>query len=614
MGDERAIAPEEVKEAEKPERRTSSPAMSQSSVLASSNSARLALLGPVTYSDTEGVCRVHAGFNWFVPWLQLTWAFESEDERWREVIGEDSTAFDHVAHVCVPKGVRVRVAPHAAAEDVGIIPFDTRVKIHRKTKHGWCYITVLPQQVGPGTSEIAGATGFVEGRFLLLDPPDTGSFLHMVQPGEGAASVAAKYFKPPEGFTTGYDAWLFVSALYAVNRDGLRTAEGTYPDPIERRSVSLGWRKTILRWASEEEAMKIYLGVRLKEGHALWIPSLDKVFELKAAGQIQSAAIFASGGYGAGFLRGVIDGLADGLKDLYEDAKDLARLLYDVLFEGKLFERVQEFADKIGKLIENFDLGKAVAAGQKSVIEFVEKWMHSDGFYRGHFQGHVMGYLIVLVLPMLLSAGASALARAPRAARLLKVLASIMDPGELVGDFTKAMRAAGLTERVLGSTRIAREGIVKMPFPGGPKGIEEHFDKILDEAFGEHEPWGGFVFDNESPSMFRPDERRINLGVRSRTMFTVAEEVQHALDYTLGAKSADEIARVARLRGIPDEEISDWWHRRVFTRMIKNIHEERFGLGYLKPYLQEVYERGYKAVGGKLSLETILASEWKDIY
>lgn len=48
--------------------------------------------------------------------------------------------------------------------------------------------------------------------------------------------------------------------------------------------------------------------------------------------------------------------------------------------------------------------------------------------------------------------------------------------------------------------------------------------------------------------------------------------------------------------------------------MIKNIHEERFGLGYLKPYLQEVYERGYKAVGGKLSLETILASEWKDIY
>jgi hypothetical protein len=465
MGGEREVGTDEDVERERLKRERPGQSSGQSSILASSNSARLAFLGQVTYSDADGVCRAQTPMTFLSANESRLPPQETEADRWRHVIGEESTAFDHIAHVCVPKGVRVRLAPDVGAGDAGIIPFDTRVKIERKTKFGWCYVTVLPQQAGAGSSDLVGATGFVEGRFLLLDPPDAGSFLHMVKPGEGAASVAARYFKPPEGFTTGYDAWLFVSALYEANKHGLHTAEGTYPSAIERKEVSLGRTKTLLRWESEEESMRIYLGARLKEGHALWIPSLDKVFEMKAAGTITSAAILSKEGYAGGFTRGVIDGIADGVKDLYEDAKAIAQLLFEIFFEDKLFDKLNDLAKKIGHAIAGFDASKVAAAGKQMLIDFVDKWTHPDEFYRGHFIGHTIGYLLVLVLPMLLSAGASALARAPRAARILRILAAIMDPGELVSDLTKGMRGAGLTEEAL-SSRFAREGVDVTPMHG----------------------------------------------------------------------------------------------------------------------------------------------------
>jgi hypothetical protein len=96
-------------------------------------------------------------------------------------------------------------------------------------------------------------------------------------------------------------------------------------------------------------------------------------------------------------------------------------------------------------------------------------------------------------------------------------------------------------------------------------------------------------------------------------VFSVSEEVQHAIDYTLGAKDPAQILEEARFRGIPDAEVNDWWHRRVFTRMIKNINEEKFGMGYLKPRIQEVYD-AYKHIGGKLTLDQILSTTWKGIY
>jgi hypothetical protein len=563
----------------------------------------------VEYMDDKGVCRVVPAFDPFA--LQ-----KSQDDLWRGTIGEESTAFNRIAHVCVPKGVRVRTKPNVSSDDLGIIPFDTLVRIDRRTMHGWCYITVLPQQIGPGTSEIVGATGFVEGRFLLLDPPDANSFLHYVQPGEGAANVAAMYYKPPEGFSSGYDAYLFVSALWEVNKGPLQTGEGTYTSAMFEKPISLSWRKTWIRFEAEEESMKIYLGARLRAAHALWIPSLEKVMELKTKGVIESATIWGSQGEDAGFLRGVFDGLIDGFTDLAKDAKKLAEFLWDVM-EGKFIDRLIEFAKKIGKLIANFDLDKAIGAGKEMLKDFVEKWSQPDPFLRGHYQGHLVGYLVVLVLPMVLTGGAAALARFPRAAAILNALSKVVNPVELLGDMAESMRASGVADKLLasGEDMLTREGIIAERFPGGRKAIEEHFDPILDEAFPEHDPWGGFVFEREKSTMFRADERRINFQMdRSMSKFSVAEEVQHALDYTLGAQSEKQILAEARRLGIPDEKVVNWWHRRVFTRMLKNIHEEKFGLGYLKPYIQEVYERGYRAIGGKLSLETILSTTWEGLF
>ena len=95
--------------------------------------------------------------------------------------------------------------------------------------------------------------------------------------------------------------------------------------------------------------------------------------------------------------------------------------------------------------------------------------------------------------------------------------------------------------------------------------------------------------------------------------FSVAEEVQHAIDYTLGATSEEAISAEGARLGIPEGEVNDWWHRRVFTRMIKNIDEGRYGLDYLKPRLDEVYAR-YKLIGGKLTLKQILSTTWEGIY
>ncbi len=95
--------------------------------------------------------------------------------------------------------------------------------------------------------------------------------------------------------------------------------------------------------------------------------------------------------------------------------------------------------------------------------------------------------------------------------------------------------------------------------------------------------------------------------------FSVAEEVQHALDFTLGAKDPKQILAMARKLKIPDEEVVNWWHRRVFTRMMKNINVNEHGLGYLKPRLAEVHKL-YRDIGGKLTLDQILGTTWEGLF
>ena len=173
--------------------------------------------------------------------------------------------------------------------------------------------------------------------------------------------------------------------------------------------------------------------------------------------------------------------------------------------------------------------------------------------------------------------------------------------------------------------------------------IDERLGTELEEAYDEairsgrlrpDEEWSGFYFNrlDSGGTRFDAARRRIVFTMdRSLSKFTVAEEVQHALDYIAGARSTREMAdegmrALAESRGITLDDllstgltaddaelINRWWHRRVFTRLIQNIHENRHGLGYLRERIDEVWAL-YREIGGRLTLDEILTSTWEGLY
>lgn len=538
-------------------------------------------------------------------------SYPTPEDEWFAAIGP-SQPYWSTAHVCVPNGVRVRTKADPTASDIGVIPFDTRVQTMRRTSEGWCYVRVVAQEVGAGTAELAGEEGFVEARFLLVDPPDTKSFLHYVQPGQDAGDIVGQYYGGGGAFKTGADARLYAWALWIANTDP-RTAVGRYPGRIEKRDVSLPWYERWPRIGDEEEAVRVYKGIRLTADHAIWIPSLRYVRNLRLAGDISSGAVFSEGGEATGFMRGIFEGVYQGVKDMVEDAVALVELILE-LIQGET-QKLEALVKKISSFVSNFDLDKFAAAAKQTLIDFIAEWTDPDPFLRGHFQGTVIGYLLVLAVPMVVSGGAALVAVAPRAARVLRVISILLDPLEAVGDAAKVMRASKKADKLLASNMFKhRQGLLAEPFEGGLKGIEDTFDPHLDAAFPEDAPWGGFTHDRNEGTRFDHETRRITFQMqRNMNKFSVAEEVQHALDYTQGAVDPAVILRTGRRAGVPDEEIVDWWHRRVFTRMMKNIGAERHGLGFLKGRLDEVHEL-YREIGGKLSLKQILATEWEGLY
>jgi hypothetical protein len=535
----------------------------------------------------------------------------SLEDAWFAAIGP-SEPYWVTAHVCVPLGLRVRTQADPTGSDLGVIPFDTRVQIIRRTSDGWCYVRVLAQDVGAGTAELAGEQGFVEARFLMIDPPDRSSFLHYVSAGEDAGDIVASYYERGGRFKTGADARLYAWALWIANQD-LRTAAGGYPGRVEKHEVSLPWYERWPRYGNEEEAVRVYKGISVKADHAIWVPSLRYVRELRLSGEISSGAILSEAGEAGGFTRGLFGGIYEAVKDAVEDAIALVELIVDVV-QGDA-DKLAAIAAKVSAFITNFDRERLGAAANQALRDFIAEWTDPDPFLRGHFQGTVVGYLLVLALPMVLSGGAAVVTVAPRASRILRVLGLILDPLEAIGDAAAVMRGSKQAERLFASNLFReRKGLLSEPFEGGLKGVEDAFDLHLDDAFPDDAPWGGFTHDRHAGTRFDHETRRINFQMqRNMNKFSVAEEVQHALDYTQGAVDPLDILNTGRRAGVPDDEIVDWWHRRVFTRMMKNIAEERFGLGFLKGRLDEVHQL-YREIGGKLTLKQILASEWEGLY
>lgn len=198
-----------------------------------------------------------------------------------------------------------------------------------------------------------------------------------------------------------------------------------------------------------------------------------------------------------------------------------------------------------------------------------------------------------------------------------------------------------------------REGLVGEPYlPRNPgesvqawqervlDAIDERFDDRLYELYLQAQQSGaipqghdfvGFVFDRVDNTRFDAASRRIVFSLtRSLNKFSVAEEVQHAIDYTLGARDPNQILQrgidaLARTRNQTPQVaranlseadvtwINNWWHRRVFTRLIKNVHEGNHGLDYLQSRIDEMYAL-YREIGGRLTLDEIRTRTWDSVY
>jgi hypothetical protein len=149
-------------------------------------------------------------------------------------------------------------------------------------------------------------------------------------------------------------------------------------------------------------------------------------------------------------------------------------------------------------------------------------------------------------------------------------------------------------------------------------GIEaaQSFDPILTQQFREANvgEFQGIWLNRETPyTQFHDTDLAIyfrrNADVTGRV---VGEEVQHAIDFTMGA-TRPQIAAEAAARGIADTDVVQWWHRRVFTRQLQNIHSDQYGMGLLRPYVNDVY-RAYQQQGGSLTLDEILTSQYNGLY
>jgi RHS repeat-associated protein len=165
--------------------------------------------------------------------------------------------------------------------------------------------------------------------------------------------------------------------------------------------------------------------------------------------------------------------------------------------------------------------------------------------------------------------------------------------------------------RIFGASNMSRGEVL---FPGGPDAAHEAFDPMLQRLFKDAN-LGEFqgIYLNREVAYSQFDDKVLAIYFRRNADATgrvVGEEVQHAIDFTMGA-TRRRIAAEADARGILNADL--WWHRRVFTRQLQNINANQYGMGILNPYMDDVY-KAYQMVGGQLPLNEILTRTFNGLY
>jgi hypothetical protein len=357
---------------------------------------------------------------------------------WRQVIGERSTAVGKLGRVRAPKGVRLRKTAAASAADLGVLPFDELVSIERRTEHGWCWVIA--------TGALSGSAGFCEEQFLAMDPPEPSAHLYRVAPGDALGEIAQRAYG--KNFHGGRDARLYVQALYEANKGhkGLYLTE-----------VDLSRREKAERFEDDEHTLEIYKGAKVREGHAIWLPSEAFIEQLRASGTIsdgtsaqaklfhglKNGASQAVDGarYSAAFVVGILEGAWSAIADLFQGAADMveavAKIFYDVVTGnlGAIKDMLLGWVEKL-----------KAAWGQRGEMaaDFMAKWESEDAWTRGNFQGEVLGWVMMTVLLIIATAGEAAAAMATgKWATVLRVLRAADALGDVTTYVGKAARLPG---------------------------------------------------------------------------------------------------------------------------------------------------------------------------
>jgi hypothetical protein len=379
--------------------------------------------------------------------------------------GEPSREVHALACVKVPAGAYLRQSPrpdaaptHATPVPLGGRIWITRSTLHTKVAERWCYV-VAPDH---------GVTGFVPERWLLLNPPEPQARVHLVKKHETLHQIATQAYG--KNFDEGNDARLYVQGLYLANQD--------LPS-VKLTPISLPFRDTVHRKEAEEETLKIYRGVQVIEGGALWIPSEDFIQRLKAEGAITSGsselskawrtardavgAIIDTIKYVAGFIVGLLEGAWAAIADLFKGAADLvegvAKIVWKLVSEGP--GAVKALLDKwAGQMKQVWEKKGEIASA------FLKKWNATNAWDRGNFHGEVMGWLFMTVLIVVVTMGESAPAtlasitlRWPELVAVLKAVDALGDVTRYVGGAAKAAAlAAGLPADAIANitTRFGR--------------------------------------------------------------------------------------------------------------------------------------------------------------
>lgn len=346
---------------------------------------------------------------------------------WSHIIGERSTEVGKLARVRAPNGVKLRERPAPGQPALGVLPFDELVSVERKTEHGWCWVVPM--------GKLTGTPGFCEESFLAIDPPEPTAHLYRVAAGDELRIIAERYYG--KQFRDGRDGRLYVQALYEANK-GHR---GIY-----LTEVDLELKDSIHRGAAEERTLEIYKGAKVREGHALWMPSEAFIEELRARGAVTSgtselsqawrgakAAVHQAvdaGVYAAGFTVGMLEGGWNAIVELFQGAADMIELVAKTAYQlftgnpGAIKATLLGWVEKL-----------KVAWGHRGDLaaDFMAKWESEDAWARGNFQGEVLGWVMMTALLILATSGASSMAVATgRWASVLRVL----EAADALGDVT----------------------------------------------------------------------------------------------------------------------------------------------------------------------------------